>query len=134
MRPACSAERKPLRRTVRWGAVAGSALAAFVVVSGALAGFSSLTAGVSHTIVTKRIFLGPRSLAAQDLRDASSGAETNKSDSYSYADGTVATTSTAIASRAAFRSSDVTPRPRSGCRWPRRTPPTTMTPRRCRTE
>ena len=98
MRPACSAEPKPLRRPVRWGAVVGSALAAFVVVSGALAGFSSLTAGVSHTIVTKRIFLGPRSLAAQDLRDASSGAETNKSDSYSYADGTVATTSTAIAS------------------------------------
>ena len=98
MRPVCSAERKPLRRPVRWGAVVGSALAAFVVVSGALAGFSSLTAGVSHTIVTKRIFLGPRSLAAQDLRDASSGAETNKSDSYSYADGTVATTSTAIAS------------------------------------
>jgi len=98
MRPACSAEPKPLRRPVRWGAVVGSALAAFVVVSGALAGFSSLTAGVSHTIVTKRIFLGPRSLAAQDLRDASSGAETNKSDAYSYADGTVATTSTAIAS------------------------------------
>ena len=98
MRRARSAEPKPMLRSVRWGAVLGSALAAFVVVSGALAGFTSLTTGGAQTIVTKRIFLGPRSLAAQDLRDASSGAETNKSDAYSYADGTVATTSTAIAS------------------------------------
>ena len=98
MRRARSAEPKPMLRSIRWGAVVGSALAAFVVVSGALAGFTSLTTGGAQTIVTKRIFLGPRSLAAQDLRDASSGAETNKSDAYSYADGTVATTSTAIAS------------------------------------
>ena len=96
MRRARSAERAP--RPVRWGAVVGSALAAFVVVSGALAGFSSLTTGGPQTIVTKRIFPGPRSLAAQDLRDASSGAESNKSDAYSYADAVVATTSTAIAS------------------------------------
>ena len=98
MRRARSAEPKPLLRSVRWGAVVGSALAAFVVASGALAGFTSLATGGTQTIVTKHIFLGPRSLAAQDLRDASSGAETNKSDAYSYADGTVATTSTAIAS------------------------------------
>ena len=96
MRRARSAERAP--RPVRWGAVVGSALAAFVVVSGALAGFSSLTTGGPQTIVTKRIFPGPRSLAAQDLRDASSGVEVNKSDAYSYADALVATTSTAIAS------------------------------------
>jgi hypothetical protein len=96
MRRARSAERAP--RPVRWGAVVGSALAAFVVVSGALAGFTSLTSGGPQTIVTKRIFPGPRSLAAQDLRDASSGVEANKSDAYSYADALVATTSTAIAS------------------------------------
>jgi hypothetical protein len=96
MRRIRSAERAS--RPVRWGAVIGSALAAFVVVSGALAAFSSLTTGGPQTIVTKRIFPGPRSLAAQDLRDASSGAESNKSDAYSYADAVVATTSTAIAS------------------------------------
>jgi hypothetical protein len=93
-----SAESKPLRRPLRWGAVVGSAIAAFVVVSGALAGFSSLSTGGPQTVATKRIFPGPRSLTAQDFRDASSGAESNRSDAYSYADGTVATTSTAIAS------------------------------------
>ena len=93
-----SAEPKPLRRPLRWGAVVGSAIAAFVVVSGALAGFSSLSTSGPQTVATKRIFPGPRSLTAQDLRDASSGAESNRSDAYSYADGTVATTSTAIAS------------------------------------
>ena len=93
-----SAEPKPLRRPLRWGAVVGSAIAAFVVVSGALAGFSSLNTGGPQTVATKRIFPGPRSLTAQDFRDASSGAESNRSDAYSYADGTVATTSTAIAS------------------------------------
>ena len=87
-----------LRRPVRWGAVLGSALAAFVVASVSLAGLSSLASGGPQTIVTKRIFPGPRSLAAQDVRDASSGAETNKSDAYSYADAVVTPTSTAIAS------------------------------------
>ena len=87
-----------LRRRVRWGAVLGSALAAFVVASVSLAGLSSLASGGPQTIVTKRIFPGPRSLAAQDVRDASSGAETNKSDAFSYADAVVTPTSTAIAS------------------------------------
>jgi hypothetical protein len=87
-----------LRRRVRWGAVLGSALAAFVVASVSLAGLSSLASGGPQTFVTKRIFPGPRSLAAQDVRDASSGAETNKSDPLSYADGLITATSTAIAS------------------------------------
>ena len=69
-----------LRRPLRWGAVLGSALAAFVVVSGSIAGLSSLTTGGPQTLVTKRIFSGPRSVAAADVRDASSGAEANKSD------------------------------------------------------
>jgi hypothetical protein len=87
-----------LRRRVRWGAVLGSALAAFVVASVSLAGLSSLATGGPQTFVTKRIFPGPRSLAAQDVRDASSGAETNKSDAFSYADAVITPTSTAIAS------------------------------------
>jgi hypothetical protein len=78
--------------------VLGSALAAFIVVSGSLAGLSSLATGGPQTVVTKRIFPGPRSVAAQDVRDASSGAETNKSDALSYADAVVTPTSTAIAS------------------------------------
>ena len=76
----------------------GSALAAFVVASVSLAGLSSLASGGPQTIITKRIFPGPRSVAAQDVRDASSGAETNKSDAFSYADAVVTPTSTAIAS------------------------------------
>jgi hypothetical protein len=87
-----------LRRRVRWGAVLGSALAAFVVASVSLAGLSSLASGGPQTFVTKRIFPGPRSVAAQDVRDASSGAETNKSDAFSYADAVITPTSTAIAS------------------------------------
>jgi hypothetical protein len=87
-----------LRRPIRWGTVAGSALASFVVVSAAFAGLSSLASGGPQTIASKRIFPGARTLAAQDLRDASSAIESNKSDPYSYADAIVATTSTAIAS------------------------------------
>ena len=87
-----------LRRRVRLGAVLGSALAAFVVVSASLAGLSSLATGGPQAVVTKRIFPGPRSVPAQDFRDASSGAESNKSDGLSYADGVVDATSTAIAS------------------------------------
>ena len=87
-----------LRRRVRWGAVLGSALAAFVVASVSLAGLSSLASGGPQTFVTKRIFPGPRSLAAQDVRDASSGAETNKSDAFSYADGLTIPTLGAIIS------------------------------------
>jgi hypothetical protein len=87
-----------LRRRVRLGAVLGSALAAFVVVSVSLAGLSSLATGGPQTVVTKRIFPGPRSVPAQDFRDASSGTESNKSDALSYADGVLDATSTAIAS------------------------------------
>jgi hypothetical protein len=87
-----------LRRRVRLGAMLGSALAAFVVVSVSLAGLSSLATGGPQTVVTKRIFPGPRSVPAQDFRDASSGTESNKSDALSYADGVVDAISTAIAS------------------------------------
>lgn len=87
-----------LRRRVRWGAVLGSAVAAFAVASVSLAGLSSLASGGPQTIVTKRIFPGPRAMAAQDVRDASSGTESNKSDAFSYADAVVTPTSTAIAS------------------------------------
>jgi hypothetical protein len=83
---------------MRWGAVIGSALASFAVVSVSLAGLSSLATGGPQTIVSKRIFPGPRSVPAQDLRDASSGAEVNKTDEESYADALVVPTGTAIAS------------------------------------
>jgi hypothetical protein len=78
--------------------VLGSALAAFTVASACFAGMSSLASGGPQTIITKRIFPGPRTVAAQDVRDASSGAEVNKSDAFSYADVVVTSTSTAIAS------------------------------------
>jgi hypothetical protein len=96
--PRRPAEPPSIRRPVRWGAVIGSALASFAVVSVSLAGLSSLATGGPQTIVSKRIFPGPRSVPAQDVRDASSGAESNKSDAISYADAVVNQTSTAIAS------------------------------------
>jgi len=96
--PRSSAEPPSIRRPVRWGAVIGSALASFAVVSVSLAGLSSLATGGPQTIVSKRIFPGPRSVPAQDFRDASSGAEANKSDQESYADAVVVQTGTAIAS------------------------------------
>jgi hypothetical protein len=96
--PHSSAEPPSVRRPLRWGAVLGSALASFAVVSVSFAGLSSLATGGPQTIVSKRIFPGPRTVPAQDVRDASSGAESNKSDTMSYADAVVDTTSTAIAS------------------------------------
>jgi hypothetical protein len=96
--PRSSAEPPSIRRPVRWGAVIGSALASFAVVSVSLAGLSSLATGGPQTIVSKRIFPGPRTVPAQDVRDASSGAESNKSDTMSYADAVVDPTITAIAS------------------------------------
>ena len=77
---------------LRRATVAGVALAAFVTTSAALAGFTS-TGSVGATYVTKRIFPGVRSAWAWDIRDASGGgAETNSSDTLSFADGTAATT------------------------------------------
>ena len=96
--PRNPAEPPSIRRPVRWGAVIGSALASFAVVSVSVAGLNSLATGGPQTIVSKRIFPGPRSVPGQDLRDASSGAEANKSDEESYADALVVPTGTAIAS------------------------------------
>jgi hypothetical protein len=98
MRPRVRHRSSELRYPVRWGAVLGSALAAFVLASASFAGLSSLASGGPQTIITKRIFPGPRAVSAQDVRDASSGAETNKTDAFSAADATVTPTSTAIAS------------------------------------
>jgi hypothetical protein len=82
----------------RVAVLAGTALAACVVASLAFAGFNSATTGGPMSVATKRIFPGGRIASAWDLRDASSGAESNKSDPLSYADGLVQLTSTAIAS------------------------------------
>jgi hypothetical protein len=91
-------ERRLSRRAARVAAFVGTAAAACVVSSLAFAGFGSAVAGGPMSVPTKRIFPGPRTASAWDLRDASSGSETNKSDPLSYADGLVKVTSTAIAS------------------------------------
>jgi hypothetical protein len=88
--------RAPLR--ARLAAFGGAAAGALVVASLALASFGSSPTGGPMTVSTKRIFPGPRVASAWDLRDASSGSETNKSDPLSYADAIVQSTSTAIAS------------------------------------
>lgn len=82
-----------LRRPVRWGVAIGAALAMFVTTSAAFAAFTSLATGGGGSLSTQRIFQGVRSAWPSDVRDASGGgAETNSSDTLSYADGVVATT------------------------------------------
>lgn len=82
-----------LRRPIRWGVAVGAAVAMFVTTSAALAGFSSLASGGGGNLSTKRIFPGVRSAWPWDVRDASGGgAETNGSDTLSYADGVMMTT------------------------------------------
>jgi hypothetical protein len=81
------------RALTRWGALIGAALAAFVTVTGALAGFSSSSTGGPMSVSSKRIFPGVRSTSAWDIRDASGGgAETNSTDPLSYADSVLKTT------------------------------------------
>jgi hypothetical protein len=81
------------RRPVRWGVAVGAAAAMFVTTTTALAGFSSLASGGGGSLSTKRIFSGVRSAWPADVRDASGGAaETNSSDTLSYADGVTVTT------------------------------------------
>jgi hypothetical protein len=93
-----SPERRSSGRTRRVAAFVGTGLAAFVLASLAFAGFNAAVTGGPMAVSTKRIFPGPRTAAAWDLRDASNGTEANKSDPLSYADAIVQTTSTAIAS------------------------------------
>jgi len=81
----------------RVAAFVGALLAAFFSTSLAFAGFGSSATGGPMSVTTKRIFPGPRIASAWDLRDASSGAESNKSDPFSYSDAVVSPTSTAIA-------------------------------------
>ena len=82
-----------LRRPVRWGVAVGAAAAMFVTTSAALANFSSLASGGGGSLSTKQIFPGIRSAWPWDVRDASGGgAETNSSDTLSYADGVTVTT------------------------------------------
>ena len=66
----------------------------FVTTSAALAAFTSLaTGGGGASLSTQRIFAGTRSAWPSDVRDASGGAaETNSSDTLSYADGATVTT------------------------------------------
>jgi hypothetical protein len=62
---------------------------------GTLAAFSKTTANGSDTFGAKRIFPGNRPIPAFDLRDASSGAESNKSDPLSFAGDSLIVTSSA---------------------------------------
>jgi hypothetical protein len=86
-------------RALRWGVVLGAAAAAFVSTSVALAAFTSnVTGGGVAAYSTKRIFSGVRSTSAWTIRDASGGgAEANKDDALSYADGTTTVSGTAWA-------------------------------------
>jgi hypothetical protein len=69
-------------------------LAAALALAGVTyAAFSSATSTPSNAFGTKRIFPANRSLAAVDLRDASSGTEANKSDPFSFAGDSLTTAS-----------------------------------------
>jgi hypothetical protein len=69
------------------------AAALALAVGATYAAFSSSAANPSSSFGTKRIFPATHSLAAQDLRDASSGTEANKSDPVSFAGDTLTTVS-----------------------------------------
>ena len=93
MRPGRPLSDHGLRRPVRWGVAVGAGLAMFVTTSAAFAAFTSLATDGGASLSTQRIFAGTRSAWPSDVRDASGGAaETNSSDTLSYADGTTATT------------------------------------------
>jgi hypothetical protein len=88
-----STERNSLARSVRRGAVIGTAVAAFATTSLAFAGFNSLTSGGPTTISTKRIFPAGRTTPSFDIRDASAGgAEANLASTDAYTDGLLSTT------------------------------------------
>ncbi len=69
------------------------AVALALTVGATFAAFSSSAANPSSSFGTKRIFPANRLLAAQDLRDASSGSEANKSDPVSFAADSLTTVS-----------------------------------------
>src|SRR6478736_1743739 len=69
------------------------AVALALTVGATYAAFSSATANPSSSFGAKRIFPANRLLAAQDLRDASSGSEVNKSDPVSFAGDSLTTVS-----------------------------------------
>jgi predicted ribosomally synthesized peptide with SipW-like signal peptide len=73
--------------------VAFVAAAAALAVGSTYAAFNSTTANGSNSFGAKRIFPRNWSLAAMDLRDASSGAEANKSDPLSYGGDSLTTSS-----------------------------------------
>jgi hypothetical protein len=78
----------PRKGSLRWAAVLGAVAAAFVSASVALGAFTSTVTGGGGALTTKRIFSGVRSTSAWTIRDASGGgAEANKDDPLSYADG-----------------------------------------------
>src|SRR4051812_37987089 len=70
-------------------AIAGTFMGALIVTSLALAGFSS-GSNATHTVQSKRIFLGSRTATVHDVQDVSNGgAGTNKDDTLGYADAVI---------------------------------------------
>jgi hypothetical protein len=80
--------RSPSRRLRGVAALGGSFMGALIAASLAFAGFAS-TSTATHTVQTKRIFVGARTAGAHGLTDASSGAGSVKDDPLSYADAIV---------------------------------------------
>jgi hypothetical protein len=78
-------------------------MAALTATSLALGSFSSGATGGPMTVSSKRIFPGSRSTFPGDLRDASSGAATNKSDLVDYDDARPAVTGSWAAAFSATR-------------------------------
>ena len=74
-------------------AVAFVAAAFALAVGSTYAAFSSSTSNAANSFGAKRIFARNWSLAAMDLRDASSGIEANKSDPFSFAGDSLTTAS-----------------------------------------
>jgi len=94
--------------------VTALAVALALAVGATYAAFSSSASTPSSSFGAKRIFPANRSLAAQDLRDASSGSEANKSDPVSFAGDSLTTVSggnVASGSNAYFEFTLGSPRP-----------------------
>jgi predicted ribosomally synthesized peptide with SipW-like signal peptide len=81
--------------------VLAAAIAVLVLSCGVgvtYAAFSDTASNAGNSFSAKRIFPGARALSARDVRDASSGSESNASDAHSFADGVVYQTDTGIGS------------------------------------
>ena len=86
----------------RLAALAGAFAGALAATSLAIAGFSS-GPNASHSVQTKRIFLGARTTGMRDFTDLSSGSAVAAGDALAFADGTIITTGSWTSAFAAGR-------------------------------